>query len=153
MDIEVDNIPDDLIIEAKLEVDLPQDMMQNANVAGMLAQSGMVSRRWARQHILNIGQSENMDKEIWDDQSAETQYQDLVRRMMEESLQREQMQKQQQMQAMGGGQQMPPPMQGAPQRQPGGPLMAGSAMNTQEGLLPAQEPGGQPVPPMDMGGM
>jgi hypothetical protein len=138
LEIEVSEIPDDLLITAKLDIALPQDMMAQANIASMITQQGLASRRWARENILNIGQSDTMDKEMWNDTASEALYQHTVQKMIQQEIM-------QQQQAMQGQQGMPP--QGPPRENPNGPRMAGSAMNTQEGLIPAQRPGGQPAPP------
>jgi len=142
-------IPDDLIIECKLEVDLPQDTLSQANIAQMLTAAGLTSREWAQENLLNIGQSEEMQKQIFDEKAMELKYQQTLQQW----AMQEQMQMQQQMQQ---GQQMPPEMQqqlaqqqqGQQQRKPQGPP---PAMMAQRGLIPAQRPGTQPVPPNPRG--
>ena len=146
MEFDPSEIPDDLIIEARLEVDLPQDQMNQANIAHLVTQAGLASRRWAREKILNIGQSDEMDKEIWDDQAAAQEYQRILANFM-----REQMMREQAMQAQGQGQPpqgMPPQQQGPPMR---GMASPGSAMQAQAGLTPSQRPGTRPAPPMGEG--
>lgn len=150
IDFDPAEIPDDLIIEGSLEVDLPQDQMSQANIAQLITQSGLTSRRWAREKILGIGQSDEMDKEIWTDQASTREYQRLLER-----LDQQEMMMQQQMMQQGG---MPPqgmPPQGAPPQQnmpqPRGPVSPGSAMQAQAGLTPAQRPGTRPAPPTGMG--
>jgi hypothetical protein len=133
-------VPDDLIIEAKLEVDLPQDQMNQANVAQLITQTGLASKRWAREKIMQIGQSDEMDKEIWDDQATQQAFRLFVQNMQ---------QAEQQMMAQGqGGQlQMPPEqMMGGQQTQPRGPVSPGSAAQAQAGLTPSQRPGTKPAP-------
>ena len=138
-------IPDDLIIEANLEVDLPQDQMMQANIAQLVQQSGLASRRWVREKILNIGASGEMDKEIWDDQAAAQEYQKVLVKL----AQMEMMAQQQEMQ---GGMGLPPEGQPRPQRpEPRGPVSPGSAMQAQAGMIPAQRPGTKPVPSMGEG--
>jgi hypothetical protein len=144
-------IPDDLIVEAKLEVDLPQDQMNQANIAQLVTQAGLASRRWARENILNIGQSEAMDKEIWDDQASSQVYQ-----MILQNLQQQEMMKQQQ-QMMMAQQQQAQAGRNAPQNMPNqqpqqrGPVSPGSAMQAQAGLTPSQRPGTKPAPPTGEG--
>jgi hypothetical protein len=150
MEIDVNDIPSDLIIEATLEVDLPQDELSQANIANIITQTGLTSKRWAREKILNIGQSEEMDKEIWDEQASEGMYQVTMQKLVQQQMMQEQMAQQQAM----GGQGMPqggmPPMppQGG---EPMGPVSPGSAMQAQAGLIPATRPGQKPVPPMPNG--
>jgi hypothetical protein len=143
-------IPEDLIIEAKLEVDLPQDQMNQANIAHLVTQAGLASRRWAREKILNIGQSDEMEKEIWDDQAAKQEYQRILMNFMREEMMREEQMRQQSQQTgqpmpEEGGQPMPPPDQMRGMASPG------SAMQAQAGLTPAQRPGTRPAPPTGMG--
>lgn len=136
IDFDPKQIPDDLIIEAKLEVDLPQDLMSQANIAQLVTQAGLASRRWAREEILGIGQSEEMDKEIWDDQAAMQAYQKILMAMQQMEMQQQQQQAAQQAAAQ------------TPQNQPRqrGPVSPGSAMQAQAGLIPGQRPGTRPAP-------
>ena len=137
--IEIDDkeIPDDLIINAILDVDLPQDMLSQVNIAGMATQNGLASRRWVREKVMNIGQSEAMDKEIWNEQAGEILYQQTLQKLIEAG-----------MQPPGGIPQegMPPGGMPPPEEMMGMPG-EGSAINTQEGLIPATRPGQQPAPP------
>jgi len=59
------DLPERLALRVSLEPDLPTDKLQMANTGNALAASGLASTRWVRENILNIGQSEAMDKEIW----------------------------------------------------------------------------------------
>jgi hypothetical protein len=155
--IDTDLIPDDLIIEGKLEVDLPQDMLSQTNVAGMVIQSGLASRRWARQNLLNIGQSESMENEIWSENAGLALFRQYLQGEISKAQMMDQLKMQQSMEQMQGGmplgaqqQQQGGMPQGVPapqNKKPMGPRGAGSAINTQEGLLPAQRPGEQPAPP------
>ena len=153
MEFESKDIPDDLIIEATLDVDLPQDEMSQANIAQLVTGSGLTSKRWAREKILNIGQSDEMEKEIWNEQAAHTMY----GQTMQQIIQQQQMAQQQQMQQMMAQQQGGMPPQGAPPQgmppegmppepQPRGPISPGSAMQAQAGLMPATRPGQKPTP-------
>lgn len=134
MEFDPTEIPADIIIEANLEVDLPQDQMNQANIAHLVTQAGLASRRWAREKILNIGQSDEMDKEIWDEEASTQEFQRILMTMM---------QQQQQMQM--AQQQMPP------EEAQRGMVSPGSAMQAQAGLTPAQRPGTRPAPPMGEG--
>lgn len=119
------DIPDDLIIEAKLDIDLPQDMLNQVNVAGMITQAGLASRQWVRENILNIGQSDEMDKEIWSDMAKEMEYQKVLLAL--------QQQERAQPEVPTSGQ--------APIQNPRGP-----GMQTQAGMIPGTMPGEQPTP-------
>jgi hypothetical protein len=65
MDLDPEKIPEALTLNVNLEPDLPQDKLQQANTGQMMIGSGLASKRWVRENILNIGQSAAMDKEVW----------------------------------------------------------------------------------------
>lgn len=58
------DIPKDFIVNVGVEIDLPQDMKQNAMVADMIIKSGIGSKEWVREKLMQIEQSDEMDKEI-----------------------------------------------------------------------------------------
>ena len=63
-------IPNDIQFEAKLEIDLPQDVREVASVVGAFA--GKVSNRWIRENLMKgVGQSEAMQEEVWGEQAGE----------------------------------------------------------------------------------
>lgn len=64
LELAAEEIPDEFNINVNIEADLPQDKLQMANTGQMLKNSQLASKRWVRENILNIGQSESMDKEI-----------------------------------------------------------------------------------------
>jgi hypothetical protein len=134
LEIAHQDIPEDLEIEAKLDVNLPQDNLQNAQIATSLAggESPLVSQEWVRENVLNIGQSSSEVKRIWSERAA--------RMMFEQALQMFMMQAQQQMQQappeIGGN----PPQMGQPQEQPG--MVSGPPPG--QGMPPIQPQ--QPIP-------
>jgi hypothetical protein len=65
MDLDPDKIPEALMLTVNLEPDLPQDKLMQANTGNMMIGSGLASKRWVRENILNVGQSAAMDKEVW----------------------------------------------------------------------------------------
>lgn len=65
VELDPTEIPDNPVIEVRLEPDVPQDKLQMANTAAVLANTGLASKRWTREKILQIGQSGSMDKEIF----------------------------------------------------------------------------------------
>jgi hypothetical protein len=157
IELDVSEIPDDLLIEAKLDVALPQDMMQQSTIAAQL--KGLASDSWIRENLLNEGQSDEMTKQIWTEQAMQAMYQQEVQTMLQKAQMQAQMEAQQQMAAMQGqgmgqpgmmgempqGGQMPPTqMRRQNPGQPGGP-MAG-AMRAQAGMVPTGRPGTQPMP-------
>jgi len=102
-------IPANVIIDATLEVNLPQDKMAQVATANQATGSKLLSRRWARENVLGVGQSAAMDKEIL----FETLDEVAVQRAIEQLKQRDAMMaaQAQQQQAM---QQMQPSPQPSP---------------------------------------
>ena len=152
--LDIQEIPDDLIIEGRLEVDLPQDQLSQANIAQLVIQSGLASQRWTRENILGIEQSDEMEGEIWTEQAQKDQFTRRIQKLAQLEEMQMQMMMQQMMQQQQGGPpqggppQGPPPQGGPPGMGPeGGPVnMPGNAMNAQAGMIPAQRPGEKPTP-------
>jgi hypothetical protein len=113
--IELDpkQIPEVLNFKVTVDVDLPQDKMQQATTGATIVQSGLASKEWTRDNILSIGQSDMEQKKIWKEQMADMAAQTLFPVFMQQMAQK-----------MGL---MPPTQPGgpvdpnAPQGQPTGP--------------------------------
>jgi hypothetical protein len=138
------DIPDTFEVSASLEINLPQDELQNAQAANIVSQGEdpLVSRKHAREKYLNIRQPEDMTREIWDERAANLKAMQYFVGEMERLQMRLQQIMQPQMPMQPG---MPPPGQpgmpppGQPGMPPGGP----------PGQMPAPAPMGQPAgPPM-----
>ena len=163
-------IPENLIIDVKLDADLPQDKLQQANVGSMLKQSGLASDAWIRENILNIGQSQDMTKEIQEEQFVAKMFEEGLYNQMRKEIAAEEQQKAQQQaqQAIAQfmqqqqSQQRPPlprelsaqslvqrgrqmPQQQMPPDQSRNAAMGGMPPSA-TGLIPAQGPGQMPVP-------
>jgi hypothetical protein len=127
LNLEPKDIPDNFEIAANLEVSLPQDKFQQAMIASQVTQGDnpLMSMREARESLLNIGQSDEMDYEIWSERAAALRYkmfiEDQVNKLRAQS--------------------MPQPQEGAP-----GQANGQGMMNGQPGM------DGQPGPPQGMMG-
>lgn len=124
------DIPERLVLEVNLEVDLPTDKLQLANTGMMMKNAKLASRRWIQEEILGIGQPDAMTKEIWMEERMDLETQ--MRLAAAQQMLAAKMQAQQAglaAQQAGPGQAPPPP---------GGPPMAGG--------------GEPPMPPPEMGG-
>lgn len=141
-------LPENFELEAKLDIALPQDKLQQANIIGLLVggDSPVMSKRWGRETLLNEGQSEAMQKEIWSEQAADLMFQMYA----QELLQKQQMAQQMQMQQMAQQMQGPPPEQEQQMRQPP-PGQGIPPEMMQGGAQPPQQPPGEP--PMPRGDM
>lgn len=141
IDIKPNEIPEYVQIDAKLEVKLPQDKLQQANIAQMITngENPLVSNEWARSNVLQIGQSGDMDRQIWTEKMANL----MVQQFTQQELQKAQMAQQQQM--MGGqpGPQSPNGMMGQPQP----PMPSG------QGQMPPEMQAGPMMPPNQGEGM
>lgn len=136
------DFPDDLVMDCKLEVDLPQDKLQMLNAAQVAVASRLASRRWARETIVGIGQSDAMEKEIWSESRQDFEIQRVLEKIkagdqitiqqMAAAMQ-QQMQQQQaiQMQAMQ-----------AQQAQQSGQAQQAQAGQAQPGQPRGEAPGG-----------
>jgi hypothetical protein len=69
--IKPNDVPDDLQFNCRIDVDLPQDKMEMANVSGMLVDKGLTDRNWVRQNILNVEETKSMDEKIATDRFFE----------------------------------------------------------------------------------
>lgn len=145
IDLSASDIPEYVQIETKLEVKLPQDKLQQANIAQMITSGDnpLVSNEWARKEVLNINKSGDMDRQIWTERAANLMYQTWV----QQQLQQQQMALEQAQMAQQGqpGQQQPGIPMG--QQPPTQEMQAGPSMSPGQG---EQIQGG--LPPQ-MGGM
>jgi len=119
-----DQIPDNVEIMTKLDIDMPQDMLQAASVVANLKAHGVVSDEWILENILREGQPEVMRQQIWSEKFANNLVQAMgqseVQKLMAR-LQQAQQPQQPGLPGMGGGQ-LPMPAQGPP----GGPAVPGT---------------------------
>jgi len=125
-------------LEAQLEVTLPQDRLQNANIATMLTKDGTTSMQWVRENILKIEQSDEMDKRIFMEQA----YQQMSQLFLQDQLPKLFADMNQQQQP--GGPQMQQMSPSEPQPMQGGlpPEMAEGGMQGPEPM-----PGQEQMPP------
>lgn len=163
-EIKASDIPEEFDIEAQLEVSMPQDDRMNATVASQGLQAGLWSKRYARETFVGIGQSSDMEEEIWEERFADMQAQLQLQQQQQQAMMALQQQMQAQQMPPGGapGQGMPPGMdQAGPQGIPP-EMMDPSGMGmpaAQQGLpqMGPSQPMGIPegpggLPPDMMGG-
>lgn len=157
-EIEIGQIPDDFEIECVVDVSLPQDKMQQVNIAKSATdapngQIPLASRRWAREEVLGIEQSSEMDREIMNEIAGTQLFAQYLEMMAQQAAAAQQGMQSMAMPPMGGAHSMsaPPGMQtGAPPM--AGPPMAGAPMAGpaigEDGSLPGERMMG-----MDDGGL
>lgn len=89
-ELSAQEIPDRLEFTANVEVDMPQDKLQQVTIATQ-ATAGpdpLVSKGWARTKVLNEGQSDELQKEIWDEQAAAFAFQSGMRPFVQAMIQK-----------------------------------------------------------------
>ena len=83
--LEAKEIPENLIFETDLDVQLPQEKLQRANLYNLITQGenpGMDTRT-ARDAIFGLGQSDDITKQIWTEKSANYLFMLYVKNMAE----------------------------------------------------------------------
>jgi len=172
IELDLSTVPEDIEITASLEIDLPQDEFTQARIAMEVVKSGLVSKERARDKYLGIGQSDDEDRQIWNERYMDTLSQaEFQKKVMEMQMQAQEQQGLPPEMLQGQPGQMPPQM--SPEimaqlqqmkaqqmgQQPGmNPEMMAGMQSAQEGLpmqMPMQ-PGMNPeegLPPEMMGGM
>lgn len=152
------DVPEFLQLDVKLDVDLPQDKLQMANITTMLTNPNnpITTKEWARENILNIGQSTKMEEDILAEKMFEALAQQYLAQRMQQQAQQQQAQQQMppemppEQQALQVPQQMPQPGE----MQQAGPVPVGAegmGMNPGMGGLPPQMAG--MIPGMGQGQM
>jgi hypothetical protein len=131
LELDPEEIPEDFEIEATLDVNMPQDDLQNANIARMLTEGDdpLVSNEWVLKNVLSVEQPSEMRDQIWSESAANLRFLQYVTHQL--VLNQEKMQR-----AM-----MPPvpPEQMAGQVPPGAPL-------PEQELPPEPAPGVEGMP-------
>lgn len=149
-EISPEDIDEDIDIKVVLEIEMPTDRLQAANAANMLAQgeNPMVSQEWARVNILNIGQTEDMTREIWGEKATNI----FFEKFMYEQLAMLAQMKQAAMQPMGASGMPGMPGQtggmGPPPTMPQGGGMAPQMGTPPQPPSPEQMTPEQPIEPM-----
>lgn len=138
LELSPDQIPDDFEIEAILDVSLPQDDLQAANVANQLTEGDdpLVSQEWVLKNVLKVEQPSEMRNQIWREKAGSLRFMQYIAHQL--AMVQAKMQ-----QAMTPP---APPTQAPPEQPP-----AGAPPGAPPGVAPEQ-PEGQPpiqgVPPV-----
>ena len=84
------DMPNDMQIECKLDVKLPQDKLQLANIANILKSAGLVDDEWIRHEILNVTDSNKMQERIWSQDAAKALFVTEMQKLVNETQQQQQ---------------------------------------------------------------
>ena len=144
IELKLSDIPVNVMMDCQLDIALPQDDRQNIQVAQQAVQAGLASKRWARENFMDIGQSGEMEKEIYQEQMDSM----MLQLQFQQEQQAAQMQAQQEMMAQQRGgmpqQGMPPEMMGQqgmpPEMMQGSPDQMAQNPQTATPGLPMTEP-------------
>jgi hypothetical protein len=76
LELDPSQIPDDFEIEATLDISLPQDDLQAANVANQLTEGDdpLVSHEWVLKNVLKVEQPSEMMYQIWKEKAANLRF-------------------------------------------------------------------------------
>mgnify|MGYP001308146568 CR=1 FL=1 len=71
-----EDIPNIVEYKVVVEPNLPQDKLQQAQVSSQVSggQDPLVPKRWARENVLNEGQSDDLQREIWNEQMSQAAF-------------------------------------------------------------------------------
>ena len=106
VDIKAKDLPDDLTVDASLDIILPQERTQLAATAATINANGLASKEWVRSEIMGIPNNDLMEKQIAQERVSETLTAYYTQKMMQELQQQDQMKQQQEQAAYQQQQQM-----------------------------------------------
>lgn len=104
MGFEPREMPEDVQIEANLDVKLPQDKLQLANIAQILKNAKLADDEWIHQNIMNIEDTEGMKEKIWSQEASELLFQQFMQQMAQQQMMQAQQQTMPQQQVNAGAQ-------------------------------------------------
>lgn len=94
VDIKARDLPEDLTIDASLDIILPQERTQLAATASTINASGLASKEWVRSEVMGIPNNDKMEKEIAQEKVSATLTDYYVQKMMRELQLQDQQQEQ-----------------------------------------------------------
>lgn len=123
------DIPEDLTVDAKLDIILPQERTQLAATAATINANGLASREWVRSEVMGVSNNEEMEQQIARENVSKALTEYYIQKMVQDQArldaQKVQQQEQQmQMQDQRNQQAIQQDMMSAPQ--PGGYDMGGA---------------------------
>ena len=82
--IELNQIPERFDLDSVLDVSLPQDKLQQANIANLLSTGDdpLMPKSWVREHVLGEGQPEEMQMNVWSEQAARMMMQGFYEQLL-----------------------------------------------------------------------
>lgn len=126
IEIKAKELPEDLTIDATLDVILPQERTQLAATAATIQANGLASREWVRTEVMGIDNNDLMEKQVAQEKVSQALSEYYTQKLVGELQQQDQMKQQQmQMQYQMQQQRNQQAMQAGMQQQMGGYDMGG----------------------------
>ena len=97
IEIKAKELPEDLTVDAKLDVILPQERTQLAATGATISANGLASQRWVRSEVMGISNNDLMEKQIAQEKVAKALTDYYTQKMVMDLQQQDQMQQQQKM--------------------------------------------------------
>ena len=91
-------IPEDITVDAKLDIILPQERTQLAATAATINANGLASKEWVRSEVMGCSNNEEMEKQIAQEKVSSALIEYYIQKMVQDQAQSDQMQKQQEQQ-------------------------------------------------------
>lgn len=85
--IDVKKLPLDLVVDVKVDIKLPQDRLQMANVANLLADKGLADHQWIQESILNISNAKEVRKNVIKDKAIQIYSEARLQKLVAETMQ------------------------------------------------------------------
>lgn len=106
LEIKCKELPDDMTIDAKLDVILPQERTQLAATASTINASGLASKEWVRSEVMGIAHNEKMEQQIAQETVSKALVDYYTQKMVQDLAMQEQMKQQQQQQQLANQEQL-----------------------------------------------
>lgn len=100
VEIKAKDFPEDLTVDARLDIILPQERTQLAATAATINANGLASKEWVRSEVMGISNNEKMVKEIAAERVSEALTQYYTQKMMNDLQQQDQLEQQQKQQML-----------------------------------------------------
>lgn len=105
-EIKCKELPEDMIIDAKLDVILPQERTQLAATAATINANGLASKEWVRENVMGVPHNEKMEQQIAQENVSKALIEYYTQKMVQDLAMQDQMRQQQQQQQMTNQEQM-----------------------------------------------
>lgn len=94
LEIPTKDLPEDMTVDAKLDVILPQERTQLAATAATINANGMASKEWVRSEVMGIAHNEEMEQQIAREKVQDSLVGYYIQKMVQDLSMQSQMQQQ-----------------------------------------------------------